>query len=129
MNYQVGDLVARIKNGYQARKKQVIMPYSNITKAIGKALVKEGFLANVDEEEQEGKRVIVLTLRYANRKPAFHDVRLVSKPSIRVYKDVNDIKNDKEKALTAILSTSTGILSGKEAMKKGVGGELLFKIW
>ncbi len=129
MNYQVGDFIVRIKNAYLARQKQVTMPFSKINKAIAQVLVKEGYLAGVVEQDTDGKKALVAQLRYENRRPAMHDIRIISKPSVRVYVDNTDIKQDKERSLTAIISTSNGIMTGKEALKKGVGGELLFKIW
>jgi small subunit ribosomal protein S8 len=129
MNYHAGDFILRIKNAYQARKKQVSMPYSNINNAIAHVLIKEGFLASVKESEIEGKRVLVADLRYENRRPSILDIKLISKPSLRVYIDIDGLKKDKDKSLTSILSTSNGILTGKEAIKKGIGGELLFKVW
>lgn len=129
MQYHVGDFILRIKNAYQARKREVQMPYSNINKAVAKLLVKEGYLAQVEETETDGKRMLVATLRYENRKAAINEVRLISKPSIRVYVDTQALHADKDTSMTAILSTSSGIMTAKEAMKKGVGGELLFKVW
>jgi small subunit ribosomal protein S8 len=129
MNYHVGDFILRVKNAYRARKKQVSMPYSNINKAIAHVLIKEGFLASVKESEIEGKRMLIADLRYENRRPAMQDIKLISKPSVRIYIDIDGLKQDKDRSLTSILSTSIGILTGKEAIKKGVGGELLFKIW
>ncbi len=127
--YHVGDFILRIKNAYKARRKQVTMPFSNINTAIAKVLVKEGFLAKVDVNEEKGHKQIVVELRYENRRPALHEVKLISKPSLRVYRGNTDIAADKDRAMIAILSTSNGIMTGKEALKKGVGGELLFKIW
>jgi small subunit ribosomal protein S8 len=127
--YHVGDFILRIKNAYLARKKQVVMPYSNINKAVAQTLIKEGFLSGVKEGEVDNKRVIIADLRYENRRPVMNDVKLISKPSIRVYLDTNGLRTDKDRALTSILSTSHGVMTGKQALKKGIGGELLFKIW
>lgn len=127
--YHIGDFILRIKNAYLARKKQVEMPFSNLCKAVALALIKEGFLAKVEESEKDGHRILIAHLRYENRKPSLTDVKLISKPSIRVYIDNPALARDKDRHLTSFLSTSTGIMTGREALKKGVGGELLFKIW
>jgi small subunit ribosomal protein S8 len=130
MNYHVADFTTRIKNAYAARRKSVQMPYSKITKAIAEVLIKEQFLASVAEEENDGKKVITVSLRYVNRRPSVHDIRIVSKPSLRVYRSMKAMQSDPQKnAMVSVISTSQGIMSGKEAQKKGVGGELLFKIW
>lgn len=127
--YHVGDFILRIKNAYQARNKQVVMPFSRINKAIANILIKEGFLAKVEESDLNGRKIITAILRYKNRKPAMRDVRLYSKPSMRIYVDVLAMNNDKDRESTSILSTSNGIMTGKDAKKKGIGGELLFKVW
>lgn len=129
MNYTIGDFVIQIKNAALARKKELYVPFSNIQKAIGKALVKEGFLEDVKEEEIEGKKALYVKLRYQRRRPTVTDVALISKPSLRVYVGSGEIAKKQGKAKTVILSTNNGIVSGREAMKKKIGGELLFKIW
>lgn len=105
------------------------MPYTNLCKAVAKVLIKEGFLAKVEEAEKEGHRILIAYLRYENRKASLTDVKLVSKPSNRVYVDTQDLLKEKDKSITSFISTSSGIMTNREAMKKGVGGELLFKIW
>lgn len=106
------------------------MPYSSIVKAIAKVLVKEGFLANVTEEEVDGKKMLKAEIRYQRRKPVVTDVKVVSKPSLRVYVDAKELTARlRREAMTSVLSTSQGVMTGKQATAKGVGGELLFKIW
>lgn len=130
MSYQVADFIIRIKNAYAARRKEVVSPFSNTSFAIGKTLVKNGFLSDVKKEEVDGKKQIRATLRYARRKPVVTEVDIISKPSLRVYVSAkeNSIRSGRD-AMTAVLSTSEGIMSGKEAQKKGIGGELLFRVW
>src|SRR3954465_12284038 len=119
MNYQVADFIIQIKNAYLARRKEVTVRYSNLNFAIGKALIKAGFLASIKEETIDGHRKLVVALRYEKRKPAFHDVEIVSKPSLRVYVESKEII-DRSRAVTPVLSTSMGVLLGKDAVKKGV---------
>jgi small subunit ribosomal protein S8 len=129
MNYVVGNFIIQLKNASLAHKKDVVTIYSNINKAIANVLKKEGFLDEVKEETVDGKRVLSVHLRYQRRKPTITDVALVSKPSLRTYVGADEIMKKQGRAAIAILSTNVGILTGKEAIKKGVGGELLFKIW
>lgn len=129
MNYVIGDFVIQLKNASLARKKVVVTPYANLSKAVAKVLKKEGFLDDVKEDIVDGHKVLQVSLRYARRKPVITDVDLVSKPSLRTYVGVSEIASKQGRATTAILSTNVGVLPGKEAIKKGVGGELLFKIW
>ena len=127
--YFVADLLIRIKNASLANRKEVHMPYSNLGKAIAKVLVKEGFLTGVKEEIDGTRKELLLALRFEKRKPVVSGVEIISKPSLRVYMPTKDILRDQGRAMTSILSTSQGVLTGKDATKKGVGGELLFKIW
>jgi small subunit ribosomal protein S8 len=128
-NYTIGDFVIQLKNAALARKKEVVTPYANISKAIAKVLIKEGFVESVTEEKDGTKRLLKVKLRYQRRKPSITDVSLVSKPSLRTYVPAKEIGANQGRSATAILSTNVGVLTGKDAIKKGVGGELLFKIW
>jgi small subunit ribosomal protein S8 len=129
MNYLVGDFIIQLKNASMAHKKHIVSQYSNINKAIAKVLKKEGFLEQVSEDTVDGKRVLSVSVRFQRRKPAITDVKLISKPSLRTYVGASEIGRKQGRAAIAIISTNIGILTGKEAIKKGVGGELLFKIW
>lgn len=129
MNYSVGDFVIHLKNAALARKKEITTPYSNIKKSIAKVLAKEGFIDSVKEETVDNKKVLVVALRYQRRKPVITDVTLVSKPSLRVYIGADEIGSQQGRSSIAVLSTNSGVLTGREAMKKRAGGELLFKIW
>lgn len=130
MNYLVSDFVTRIKNAVLANRKEVVLPYSKLNFGIGKVLVKQGFLEEIKEKELEGKKSLTAKIRYEKRMPIFTDVTIISKPSLRVYipsKKVADVEKRGRK--TVILSTSQGVMTGVEAKKKGIGGEVLFTIW
>lgn len=127
MNYLVADVVIRLKNAVLARRRKVVFPYGRMTKAIAAVLVAEKYLSHVREEEVDGKKVIVADIAYANRLPLFTDVKIISKPSLRVYASS---KNALQKGLgMTVVSTNQGVITGKEAVEKGIGGEVLFKIW
>src|SRR5476651_86789 len=111
MNYSVGDMIIRLKNAALARKKEVEVPFSNINKAIAKVLTKEGFLESSKEETVEGRKTLTATLRYARRKPVLTNVNLVSKPSLRVYVGKDKIGKHQSGALTAVLSTNSGVMT------------------
>ena len=129
MNYVIGDFVIQLKNASLAHKKTIVTRYSNLSKAVATVLKKEGFIESVSEETVDGHRMLSVGLRYHRRKPAITDVSLISKPSLRTYIGSGEIASKQGRATTAILSTNTGVLTGNDAIKKGVGGELLFKIW
>ena len=130
MNYLVADFMIRIKNSAISKRKEVVLPFSNINKEIGKVLVKEGFLENITEENDEGKKMLKAIIRYEKRIPVFTDVIIISKPSLRVYepaKKLNEIKKRGKRKV--VLSTNKGVMTAEEAQKKGVGGEILFAVW
>ncbi|MBI2622598.1 MAG: 30S ribosomal protein S8 [Candidatus Levybacteria bacterium] len=107
-----------------------MVPYSRVGKEISSVLEKRHFLQEVKEEVKEGKKVLALRLQYEKRKPVFTNALIISKPSLRVYERAKSILKRKKRGHgVAVLSTSKGILTGEEAQKKGVGGELLFEIW
>jgi small subunit ribosomal protein S8 len=130
MNYLVADFILRIKNSALSKRKEVVLPFSNINKEIGKVLVKEGFLESIKEDGEKGKRYLVGVIRYENRIPALTDVLVISKPSLRVYspaKKIPDVQRRGRRKI--IISTSKGVMTGNDAVKKGLGGEILFSIW
>jgi small subunit ribosomal protein S8 len=130
MNYLVADFIIRIKNSAMSKRKEVVLPFSNINKEIGKVLVKEGFLESIKEESKDGKKELLAVVRYEKRIPVLNDVKIISKPSLRVYSTSKKILEiGKRGRRKVIVSTSQGVMSAMEASKKGVGGEILFAIW
>lgn len=130
MNHAVSDMVIRIKNAAMARRRSVELPYSKLCLAIAKTLVKEKYLEEVKEHAEKGKKSLVAKIAYVKRTPVFTDVTILSKPSLRVYGRATKQHELEGKGLgTTVVSTSQGVMTGKEAVKKGVGGELLFRIW
>ncbi len=129
MNYSIGDFIIRIKNAAMAHRPEAVIPYTRVTLAIGEVLVKEGFLSSVKQETRDGHKVIVAEIRYVRRKPVLSNVSVVSKPSLREYVGAQEILKHQGRSITTVLSTNKGVMTGREAHKKGVGGELLFKVW
>ena len=130
MNHSVSDFLIRIKNASMAHRREVILPYSNINKEIGRVLQKEGFLDEVKEIKDGALRSLRVIITYEKRIPVFSNVVIVSKPSLRIYKPSKAIIGIERKGKhKVVLSTSQGIMSGYDAKRKGVGGEILFEIW
>src|SRR3989344_4246865 len=116
MNYLVADFIIRIKNSALSKRKEVILPFSNINREIGKVLVKEGFLENIKEEGEKSKKVLKAVVRDEKRLPVLTDVIIISKPSLRVYEPAKRIGNMQRKGKKiVIISTSQGVMSGNEA--------------
>lgn len=124
------DVLIRIKNASLANRKEAYIPYSNMNKKILELLSKEGFIKSSKVEEKAGKKTLKATIRYEKRSPVINGVKILSKPSLRLYKDNKGIAEiEKRGKHVVFVSTSMGIMTGFEARKKGVGGEILFEIW
>jgi small subunit ribosomal protein S8 len=128
--YLVADFIIRLKNAALARRREVALPYSKLNKAIGQVLVRQHMLGSIKEESTDGKKSLVATIIFEKRIAAFTDVAVISKPSLRVYAGATDTVGLVGRGLgTTVVSTNQGVMTGREAVKKGVGGEVLFKIW
>jgi len=125
MNYPVGDFLIRVKNAGMGSLKEVRMQNTKFVKEVAEALKVEGFL---DKVTKDGKDIIV-TLSYKSKKPVLKNLKLVSKPGLRIYLGVNDMKNRKRRSSIFILSTPSGVLSSTKAVKKMVGGEVIVEVW
>ena len=130
MNYLVADFIIKIKNSSLSKRKEVILPFSNMNKEIGKVLVKEGFLESIKEETKNGRKQLAAIIRYENRIPVLTDVVIISKPSLRVYSPAKKMQQiEKRGKRKIIISTSKGVMTSFDARKKGLGGEILFSVW
>lgn len=128
MNKKVIDFIIRIKNAGLARRRIVLIPYSNLNKNIGNVLVKANYLEELKSESKEGKKVLVAHLKYEKRKPVLQGISIVSKPSLRVYEKNKNIGQRRGFGML-VISTNQGIMTEREAKKKGIGGETLFRVW
>lgn len=125
----ISDMITKINNASRAKKKTVEIPISNIKKEIVRILFEEGFIANYEFTEDKTKNKIIITLKYVDGIPAITKLERVSKPSRRVYVNVDKIPVVKNGYGVAILSTSKGIMTGEKARKENTGGELLLTVW
>jgi len=128
INDPIADFLIRIKNGYLAKKTEVSVPYSKIKENLGKILVEEGYLEKL-KIKNEKLKIIELTLKYEGKRPALTDVQRVSKPGLRIYVDKTKIPKVLGGLGITIISTPKGLMTDKEARKKGLGGEVICKVW
>lgn len=122
------DLLIRIKNGYLAKREHIDTPYSKYREAVLKKLKELGYIDNYVITGDRLKQLDV-TLKYEAGIPALTDVKLFSTPGRRMYTPYRDIKSVKGGMGYAILSSSKGIVTDREAKKEHIGGELLFHVW
>ena len=123
------DFIIRIKNGYRAGRKQITAPASKFCLNIANLIKRYGFLQDINVVEKDGKKQIVLTLKYDAGMPVVSDIKLYSTPGRRLYSNSNSLPWGKNKNSLIIVSTSLGLMSQKEAVAKGVGGELIAEIY
>lgn len=129
VNDPIADTLIQIKNGYLASKEKISVPYSKIKYELIKLLVEKGFVKSQKVVGDGYKKQIVIELKYENKKGALSNVLRVSKPSLRIYVNKNSIPKVFGGLGITIISTSKGLMTGEEARKKKVGGELICKIW
>lgn len=122
----ISDFLVRLRNAGLAKKDSVSVPSSKMTTALADLLEKEGYVASVAKKKGGP---LTISLAYKNGRPVITGSKRVSKPSRRMYTSVHDIKPVKRGYGLLVLSTPAGVLTGKEAREKKVGGEVLFEIW
>jgi len=125
----IGDMIIQIKNGGLSAKPSVTIPHSKEKEWIAKILEQEGYVTKVEKIGEIPKARLRITLRYIDGVHVIDGVKRMSKPGIRLYVDARSIPKVMGDIGIAIISTSKGIMTGKEARKQGIGGELLCEIW
>lgn len=129
VNDPIGDMLAQIKNSYMAGKSVMVLPHSKLKEAVAKILMDEGYLSAVHSAGERVVKTLELRLRYDGPVPSMTGIKRKSKPGMRVYVASQDIPTVVGGMGTAILSTPQGIMTGKHAKKKNIGGELLCEVW
>ena len=126
----IADMLTRIRNANQMRYEEVQVPASNIKKEIARILKEEGFIKDYKIVSEDAQGTIVLTLKYTSKKErVITGLKRISKPGLRVYAKSDEIPQVLNGLGIAIISTSKGIMTDKEARKENIGGEVLAYIW
>ena len=129
VNDPIADMLTRIRNAQIAGHDNVSIPASNMKKSIAKILLSEGFVKNVEFQNDGHQGNIRVTLKYVDKRPVIVGLKRISRPGLRVYARCNEIPKVLGGLGTAILSTPKGVLTDREARKNAVGGEVLAFIW
>ncbi len=126
----VADFLTRIRNSMRARHQKLDVPASKLKAEIARILKEEGYIANFKPVEEEGRSVLRVYLKYgANNEAAIRDLKRISRPGCRVYLGRDEIKRVQGGLGIAILTTPRGVMTGRQARREGVGGELLCEVW
>ena len=125
----ISDMLTRIRNGGRALLPAVEMPHSKIKESIANILKKEGYIADVAVDGKGAKKAIKLKLKYEGKKCVIEGLKRVSSPGLRRYVGSTEIPRVRGGLGVAVVSTSEGLMTGTQAKKKNIGGELLCYIW
>ena len=130
MNDPIADMLTRIRNAQIAKHDAVVLPASNTKKAIAKILLAEGYVKSVDFVDDGPQGSIKIVLKYVNGKqPVIAGLKRISKPGLRVYAKSEELPKVLGGLGIAIISTSKGLMTDKEARKQMIGGEVLAYVW
>jgi small subunit ribosomal protein S8 len=130
MTDPIADMLTRVRNASRARKAEFLVPYSKLKSEIARILEKEGYIAGFElETPKEGGPQLKIKSKFVNKTCAIAGLKRVSKPGLRRYVGATEVPRVLGGMGIAVLSTSRGILTGQEAKKQNVGGELLAYIW
>ena len=130
MTDPIADMLTRVRNANSAHHDAVSMPYSKLKSNIAEILTSEGYIAGWNVEDAEVGKTLTIELKYGpNRERSISGVRRVSKPGLRVYAKSTNLPKVLGGLGVAIISTSSGLLTDKQAANKGVGGEVLAYVW
>lgn len=129
MTDPIADMLSRIRNGNLAKHKSVEIPASNIKKDLAQLLLDEGYIKGFYVTEDEKQGIITIDLKYVDEQRVISGLKRISKPGRRVYVSSQDVPQVLNGLGTAIISTSKGIMSDKNARKEAVGGEVICYVW
>ena len=126
---QIADFITRVRNAVQVGKTEILVPTSKLKVAVTEILVKNGYLATYDLVEGSPRAMLHVTINEPGTVAKINEISKVSKPGRRVYVGADEIPTVKSGRGTVIISTSKGLMTGKEAKKAGLGGEILVRVW
>lgn len=126
----IADMLTRIRNAGSARHSTVDIPASTLKKAVARILLEEGYIRDVKEITDDKQGVLRITLKYSSDKTnVIKGIKRISKPGLRVYAEKDDMPKVLGGLGTAIISTSKGVMTDKQARENGVGGEVMAFVW
>lgn len=125
----IADMLTRIRNAINVGKNEIEMPYSKIKETVARELVAAKYLAAVDVTEAKPRNVLVITIAKPGENTVITEIERVSKPGRRVYAGVSEIPRVKSGRGIVLVSTSKGVMTGRQAIKERLGGELICKVY
>jgi small subunit ribosomal protein S8 len=129
MTDPIADMLTRIRNANQARHEKVLIPASRLKMDILKVLQDEGYISGFEKIEDDKQGLISVTLKYNNKERVIKGLKRISKPGLRVYAKINELPKVLNGLGIAVISTSSGVMTDREARQKKLGGEVLAFVW
>lgn len=129
MTDPIADMLSRIRNAQLSKKPDVVIPYSKLKHNLANIFVKEGYIEMAEKIDDAGKPVIKVTLKYVNNIGVIREIKRISKPGRRVYLNHKKLPYVLDNLGVAVISTSKGLMTNKEARQKKLGGETLCEIY
>jgi small subunit ribosomal protein S8 len=126
----VADFLTRIRNAHRSRHQKLDAPASKLKTEIARILKEEGYIANYKAADEDGQKVLRVYLKYGpNNEAVIRDLKRISKPGCRVYLGKDEIKRVQGGLGISIMTTPKGVMTGRQARREGVGGEILCEVW
>jgi small subunit ribosomal protein S8 len=125
----VADFLARIRNAIRSRHQKLDVPASKLKTEIARILKEEGYISNYKTQEEDGKLILRVYLKYGGQEAAIRDLARISRPGCRVYIGRDEIKRVQGGLGISIMTTPKGVMTGRQARREGVGGEVLCEVW
>jgi small subunit ribosomal protein S8 len=130
MTDPIADMLTRVRNAAQSRHSTVDVPFSKVKLALAKIMEQEGYISGFDIQELGNRKLLRLRMKYdGEKRPVLTGLRRVSRPGLRVYAGMHDIPRILGGLGTVVVSTNRGIMTGREARRRHLGGELIAEIW
>jgi small subunit ribosomal protein S8 len=123
-NYQVGDFLTQIKNAALVKRHEVVTQATKFKLAVAKTLQKSGFVEDFSVKD----KILSLRIKFSHKEPILLNIKLVSKPGQRIYLTAGDLREKKGPSIF-LVSTPKGVITSKEAIKLGIGGEIIAEVW
>lgn len=128
MTDPIADMLTRVRNGQRAGRAEVSMPAAKIKSSIAQVLKDEGYIDDYQTADEDGKPTLTIKLRYHQGEPVIAELKRVSRPGLRIYRGKDDLPQVMGGLGVAIISTSRGVMSDRQARAEGQGGEVLCRV-
>ena len=129
MSDPISDMLTRIRNAQAVQKATVLVPASKVKAGIAHVLKDEGYINDYRDSEIDGKPAIEITLRYSGGRGVIENMKRVSRPGLRQYRGKDDLPKIQNGLGIAVVSTSQGVLTAREARRRRLGGEIVCEVW